>query len=980
MSLSESFLSSYGFVSTFVALYITLNILLFLNGAVNESKRHKDIQKYTTSIARGAGATLNLNMGVVIVLASRKAVNFLRSTPLSMVLPIDKAMPDLHRLVGISIVFASIVHSVAHVVTYTVKSPWKGGFGQTTFLFITGVILLLLILIVRIAARSAVQYANYEAFFRIHVGGSVLVYGFLIIHGLHHGILNSWKWVIGPIAIYFLDIVFRTVTEKHSFLLISKHSATFQGPDIMKIRLPRVFHFEAGQYAELKVPQISRVQWHPFTIASAPHEPEMVFYIKAVGDWTIELYHLFSERINIETGRDIEVHIRGPYGAPAQHVGQFERVILVGGGVGATPFCSVVKDTHNWITNWTPEDQRLDKMTFARKNGRGRNSTEDKSMAQLAPRAGLVPIPSEPYHRAVPLYSQDRVENRIKEVTLQRSASSSSSHLFTTNVYSEHFESLGILESALEADAAAGEMPNSIDDEHSATIERNQDVYISPRFKRIRTSSYTARDYLDAGDIPTPTSLRTSQNMSTPGVMDTSSTKDSLDSQLEIIALDGDANRKADDIPESAESPRLPSKTSQATVRNNGMGSYHENSMGTFHRSLDYMAALHSVYDEPAIDSAVFHESLDLMVAMNFGSVSLVRNMQKRKAQLEMRRSIDRQLPTTANAEDLSLFHSNRVMFLLFMKSVTMNMILLWLLILRFVIAGIASIFGEFDLVHDGVRLFNNQTLNAIDLGFSCITALLIGIPAALEAMEVGLRSVQSFDLFVVLPSVVLDVVVGSLSLARAGKDIPNFTLFRVFLGWPVICFLVLIRLFRVIGERIAQAQNLATNHSTTKAVDFYWTAPTPEDDRWLVKELTPYANLKAVQLHRHLTRCQRRDGKPGHTRVKNARYMYTNYGRPDWEDILNEMTEHCPNNTTVGVFFCGPKKMGEQVQKACMSAMRNSIVRGLHAGVQHIRALEEVFGDAMPANEYTGESPRPGGSKKKGCNVKIVFKRETFS
>ncbi|PXF41394.1 Superoxide-generating NADPH oxidase heavy chain subunit A [Gracilariopsis chorda] len=898
-----------------------------------------------------------------------------------MVLPIDKAMPDLHRVVGISIVFASIVHSIAHVVTYTVKNPWKGGFGQTTYLFITGVILLFLILVVRIAARSAVQYANYEAFFRIHVGGSLLVYGFLIVHGLHHGVLNSWKWVIGPIAIYFLDIIFRTVTEKRSFLLISKHSATFQGPDIMKIRLPRVFHFEAGQYAELKVPQISRLQWHPFTIASAPHESEMVFYIKAVGDWTIELYQLFSERLNIETGRDIEVHIRGPYGAPAQHVGQFERVILVGGGVGATPFCSVVKDTHNWMTNWTPKAQRHEKKAFAQREGRGRDPTSNGgSKPQTAPGARFVPTPSEPYHRAVPLYSQDRVENRRREVTLQRSASSSSSHLFTTNVYSEHFETLGILESAVEANNAARKMPDSADYGHAATGERNKEDNNSPRFKRIRTSSYTARDYLGTGDISSSTSLKTTENASTLRVIDTSLTQDSRDSELEIVAHDGDARDQPDNESESAGSSHLPSKTSQMMVRDDGMGSYHENSMGTFHRSLDYMAALHSVYDEPAVESAVFHESLDLMVAMNFGSVSLVRNMQKRKAQLEMRRSIDRQLPTTVNSEDLSLFHSNRVMFLLFMKSVTMNMILLWLLILRFVIAGVASIFGEFDLVHDGVTLFNNQALNAVDLVFSSIIALLIGIPAVLETMEVGLRSVQSFDLFVVMPSVVLDVIVGSLSIAKAGEGIPRFTLFRVFLGWPVISLLVLIRLFRVIGERVAQAQNLATNHTTTKAVDFYWTAPTPEDDRWLVKELAPYANLKAVQLHRHLTRCQRRDGKPGSTRIKNARYMYTNYGRPDWEEIMNEMTEHCPNNTTVGVFFCGPRKMGEQVQKACMSAMRNSIVRGLHAGVQQMRTLEEVFGDAMPANEYTGESPRPGGSKTGGCNVKIVFKRETFS
>lgn len=81
-----------------------------------------------------------------------------------------------------------------------------------------------------------------------------------------------------------------------------------------------------------------------FTIASAPFEEYMCFYIKALGDWTEELRETFKSRINGNPSGPLQVQIRGPFGAPAQHVGGYQRVVLVAGGVGSTPFCAICKD------------------------------------------------------------------------------------------------------------------------------------------------------------------------------------------------------------------------------------------------------------------------------------------------------------------------------------------------------------------------------------------------------------------------------------------------------------------------------------------------------------------------------------------------------------------------------------------------------------------------------------------------------------
>lgn len=984
MSLSELILSTHGFVYTFVAIYVAVNLLLFLSGAYNEAKRHEDIQRYTTSIARGAGATLNLNLGVVIALASRSAVNFLRRTPLRMVLPIDKAMPDLHRAVGISIVLASFIHCIAHVVTYTVKSIWMPGFGKATYLFVTGVVLWLLILIIRIAARSVVHQASYEVFFRVHVGGSILMYAVLIAHGLHHGVLNTWKWVIGPIILYIFDVTFRFVTEKRSFLLLSKHSAALQGPDIMKIRLPRVFHYEAGQYAELRVPHISRVQWHPFTIASAPHEPEMVFYIKAVGDWTISLYQLFNEIIHNQRQEDVEIYIRGPYGAPAQHVGQFDRVILVGGGVGSTPFCSVVKDVYNWITNWRPQNRttasrKKAKLGFSRgQNRASQQAYGNRSLHSKTPMS--VRRPREAFHVG------NGTERVIQREAATPSATDSGSHIFTTNVFSENLESLGVLDDIRRLDREFDEISSS---RHRRNRNRN---YRSDSTSRTaypghrNSSTYTARDYLIPVQPSRSSSVGEASSNSSKTENAVAGNVDDLD--FEIVTDRGIHGVQKENTSVMRRSINPFARPSRRDIDDAGMGTYYENSMGTNYRSLDYMNALQSLYDEPTRNSAVFHDSLDLMVAMNFGSVSLVRNMQRRKAQVEKRRSLDRQAPSDRQAsqiidtEDLTMLRSSRVMFLLFMRSVTINMILLWLLLIRFTVTVVASIFGEFEIRRNGIALFEHPALNGVDLFLAASTAILIGIPAVLETIELGLGSMYGFDLCVVLPSAIFDVMLCIFSLTGAGKDIPLLSIFRVFLGWPILTVLILIRLLRVIGERIAQAESLTTTHYTTKAVDFYWTVPTPQDDRWLVKELRPIANIDTVQLHRYLTRTDKATIDLNKTRGQRAaKSLHTNFGRPDWEEIMNEMAESCPNSTTVGVFFCGPRSMGEVVQSACMSAMRNSIVRGLQAGARGMRGLEEVFGEeAVPANEYTGEETQRRGQHTGGCNVKIVFKRETFS
>ncbi|MGH3102681.1 MAG: ferredoxin reductase family protein [Gaiellaceae bacterium] len=77
-----------------------------------------------------------------------------------------------------------------------------------------------------------------------------------------------------------------------------------------------------------------RNQFHPFSITSAPGEPELRVTVKAVGDYTRALRRL-------EVGA--EAVVEGPYGSFSHADVPGRRQIWIAGGIGVTPFLSMAR-------------------------------------------------------------------------------------------------------------------------------------------------------------------------------------------------------------------------------------------------------------------------------------------------------------------------------------------------------------------------------------------------------------------------------------------------------------------------------------------------------------------------------------------------------------------------------------------------------------------------------------------------------------
>ena len=119
----------------------------------------------------------------------------------------------------------------------------------------------------------------------------------------------------------------------------------------------------AGQYIFLSCPEISYFQWHPFTLTSSPEEDYLSVHIRVVGDFTIALAKTlgcdFPDQKNDEKndaplgGKVIgtnsnpplnrtlpRIMVDGPFGSASEDYLNYETVLLVGAGIGVTPFAS----------------------------------------------------------------------------------------------------------------------------------------------------------------------------------------------------------------------------------------------------------------------------------------------------------------------------------------------------------------------------------------------------------------------------------------------------------------------------------------------------------------------------------------------------------------------------------------------------------------------------------------------------------------
>uniref|UniRef100_A0ACB8FXE3 NADPH oxidase 1 n=1 Tax=Sphaerodactylus townsendi TaxID=933632 RepID=A0ACB8FXE3_9SAUR len=149
--------------------------------------------------------------------------------------------------------------------------------------------------------------------------------------------LKSWKWVLAPLILYAFERVLRfwRSCQKVVVTKVVKHPSK-----VLELQMHmKGFSMEVGQYVFLNCPSVSHWEWHPFTLTSAPEENFFSVHIRAAGDWTECLIDTFEQ----QKPKTPRIKVDGPFGTASEDVFQYEVAMLVGAGIGVTPFASVLK-------------------------------------------------------------------------------------------------------------------------------------------------------------------------------------------------------------------------------------------------------------------------------------------------------------------------------------------------------------------------------------------------------------------------------------------------------------------------------------------------------------------------------------------------------------------------------------------------------------------------------------------------------------
>jgi NADPH oxidase 2 len=157
-----------------------------------------------------------------------------------------------------------------------------------------------------------------------------------------------WKWWITSGVLYFLERIYREIRGRSSTRIIK----VVQHPSkVVEVQIRKdTFKAKAGQYIFICCPEISLFEWHPFTLTSSPYEDFVSVHIRVVGDWTTK----FAHRLGCRFGGSDEAHLTPPrnlpfvmidggFGSASEDVFDYEAAILVGAGIGVTPFASILK-------------------------------------------------------------------------------------------------------------------------------------------------------------------------------------------------------------------------------------------------------------------------------------------------------------------------------------------------------------------------------------------------------------------------------------------------------------------------------------------------------------------------------------------------------------------------------------------------------------------------------------------------------------
>lgn len=319
-------------------------------------------------IARGMAQVCLLNSFLVLLPLCRSLMGSLRDTSvLRHYIPFDHSIL-FHKICGYTFVVAGLIHTAGQMYSYFTRvmtapdAIWYGSAldksgafpgPQPSFMDLlntvpgwSGVVLTVASLIATPFTFKKFRRENFNWFWYSHLLYYPVYMAFTYFHGIGSWLEPTQAYLFTTIPILIFIIDRRNKVKLYTNAAPIRIRSVQLDTDAVGIVMDKPKGFEnylPGTYIVLNVPELSTFEWHPFTLTSAPDDDFLSVHIRAAGDWTNSLHALM--RKSEKSGSFPNVKVDGPVGAPTQDYLHYSVVLMIGAGIGVTPFASILRDT-----------------------------------------------------------------------------------------------------------------------------------------------------------------------------------------------------------------------------------------------------------------------------------------------------------------------------------------------------------------------------------------------------------------------------------------------------------------------------------------------------------------------------------------------------------------------------------------------------------------------------------------------------------
>nr|XP_043628370.1 ferric reduction oxidase 7, chloroplastic-like isoform X2 [Erigeron canadensis] len=211
-----------------------------------------------------------------------------------------------------------------------------------------GVIALSAGLLMWVTSLPPVRRLNFELFFYTHQ----LYVVFVVFMAMHIGD-KFFSVIVAGLFLFMLDRFLRFFQSQKTVDVLSAKCLS-SGTLELIISKPEDLRYNALSWVFIQVQELSWLQWHPFSVSSSPLDGKhhLSVLIKVLGNWTKKLKgHIVSvseERTDlvglIQPKLNLKASVEGPYGYESPYHLLYEKLILVAGGIGISPFLAILSD------------------------------------------------------------------------------------------------------------------------------------------------------------------------------------------------------------------------------------------------------------------------------------------------------------------------------------------------------------------------------------------------------------------------------------------------------------------------------------------------------------------------------------------------------------------------------------------------------------------------------------------------------------